>query len=121
MKPLKNFLQAIRSLPEEARRLLAGLSLVIAAIIIFSGWSMLISSRLTTLSGETVSPAAPINPAGLEYVPQGEETLSPLEGITESFRSLQSVIGPTNAGKSGLASITTFFEKAWRYVYDPLK
>lgn len=108
-------------MPEGARRLLAGLSLAIAAIIIFSGWSIMIPSRLTALSGETVSPAAPINPAGLEYIPQGEETLSPLEGITESFRSLQSVIGPASTGKSGLASITTFFEKAWRYVYDPLR
>lgn len=121
MKRLQTFLETIRALPEEARRLLAGLLFVVAAIIIFSGWSITMSSRLTVISGETVSPATLIGPTDLEDVPQGEETLSPLEGITESFRSLQSVIGPTDTGKSGLASITTFFEKAWRYIYDPLK
>lgn len=114
-------LETIRSLPEEARRLLAGLSFVIAAIIIFSGWNMLISSRLTTLSSETVSPAASINSGNFENTLQGEETLSPLEGITESFKSLRSVLGPKNEERNGLASITTFFEKAWRYVYDPLR
>lgn len=135
MKRVKKLLQAIHALPEEARRLLAGLSfIIIAALMVFSSWNMLISSRLTSLSGETVGPAASgraspnkigraLTPSfpSTEYAPAKSEALSPLEGVTESFRSLQSVIGPKGKDYGGLATVPTFFGKVWRYVYEPLK
>lgn len=120
MKPLQTFLETIRALPEEIRRFLAVFSLVIAAIIVFFGWNIIAPYRLTTLSGETISPAAAPGFQNLEDI-QKQEALSPLEGITESFKSLQFIIGPKETGRSGLASISTFLEKTWRYVYDPLK
>ncbi len=133
MKPLKRFLHAIHALPEEVRRFLAAFSFMIAAATLFTGWNILIPARLASISSETINPAASINFQNPEDAQPKQEALSPLEGIGESFKSLQSIIGPRNisepspwgtpegSGKSGLASITTFLETAWRYVYDPLR
>ncbi len=95
MKPLEKILTHIRSLPEKTRRLLAGLFLIAAAILLFVSWSITIPSRLTSLSGNSfvrdntnvaarIEGASAISPA----------TPSPAEGVIESLGTVFKAIVP---------------------------
>lgn len=114
MKRLKTFLETIRALPEGIRRALAAFSFIIAIVFMFHVWSLFLPSQLERAPGEEQK----IN------LSAESQALSPAEGIAESLKSLDYLlpkIGVRDTSKGGLAAITTFLEKAWRYVYEPLK
>ena len=88
------FIEKIQTLPEPMRRFLAGLALVLAALVLFNGWRLAVSSRLTMLSD-----TAPIfaQEEGLETVLESEsplEALSPIGGAYESLKGIASFIAP---------------------------
>ncbi|MBI2122346.1 MAG: hypothetical protein HYT98_04460 [Candidatus Sungbacteria bacterium] len=95
MKFIVRVIEVVRDLPEEARRLIAGIILVIAAIFMFFSWGASTSSRLADLSGGEVSPVfdvgggvRPISPEIMAELPSGaREAVGPLAGIAESVKS----------------------------------
>lgn len=130
MKALRIILRAIHNLPEEARRLLAGFFLLIAAILLFNNWATSVSSDLTL---EKISAAqqmaTPEKTAGAKpgseisagsvrsleataeiLLPGKKETGSesapampaPLESIASSIKSLEKLIKspPANSGET---------------------
>src|SRR3989338_10095517 len=91
MKQLSDFLEKIRSLPEEGRKLLAIILFVLSAMLIFFVWSASMSSRISSVIQE--KPLASQTPEAVRQErPQEEETaLGPLAGVTESLRSIKNV------------------------------
>ena len=94
MKPILRVIEIVRDWPEEARRLLAGVVLVCAAIFMFFSWGASTSSRLADLSSDGVSSvfnaggATPISPEIIAELPVGaREAVGPLAGIAESMKS----------------------------------
>lgn len=83
MKRLQSLLESIRSLPEEGRRLLAGISFIISVLVVFSLWGAHLSYRLEKIpSGTAVAVFEP------EEGEKSDETFGPAKGLAESFRSL---------------------------------
>ncbi|QQG45610.1 MAG: hypothetical protein HYW89_01665 [Candidatus Sungiibacteriota bacterium] len=127
MKPLIKFLDAIRRLPEEVRRALAITSTVAAALIIFWAWRAAVVSRLERPEEFRMVRETPISTE--KNVSSEPDVLAPSAGLVETFQSLEKFIVPkqgTDQKSMGskrniLASISSGLEKAWRYVYDPLK
>lgn len=121
MKRLNVFLEAIRALPEEVRKILAVFSFIITAIVVFLGSGMLIVGHLNSLGAEKLIPLTTESPKEQvkENPPENQEqaALTPAEGVAESFRAL----GLGAFAKDGLSTLTGGLEYAWRYVYDPLK
>lgn len=89
----QQFLQKIQSLPEDAKKILAGASIVVAAFLVFSAWNMLVSQRLVALSDN--KSAEEILADKLEAFQKKEPALSPVAGITESFKSLKNLVPRT--------------------------
>lgn len=125
---IKNFFRALHTLPEDARKLLAGFCMLIAGVAFFGIWTSFISSRLVVLAPSPASPGAvgvggeaPVVEAPIPVFPapgEGEggarstpETTSPVAGIAETFRDLQkSVSGGTGIGQMYATSVVA--EKA---------
>lgn len=89
MKRLREILKAIHSLPEEARKLLAGFAFVISILLLFGLWNISIPYRLSSLSETSTLPTSAVSESVL---PSEEENqvLTPAGGLAESFRSLGS-------------------------------
>src|SRR3989338_9579677 len=94
MKPILRVIEIVRDWPEEARRLLAGVILVCAAIFMFFSWGASTSSRLADLSSDGVSSvfnaggATPISPEIIAELPFGaRDAVGPLAGIPQSMKS----------------------------------
>ncbi len=91
------FLQKIHGLPEEARKLLAGICMLVSAIAFFGVWTSFASSRLVALAPSPASGTAVENPAGISQtartasVPE-PEALSPAAGIADTLRGFQSAV-----------------------------
>lgn len=102
MKRIQNIIHALHGWPEEARQLLAVVIMVVASVAVFSGWSSIVSSRLTPLSGNSVavssqtgSETLPFSRALPQQPPTAQESttvLSPLGGIVESVKGLAGLV-----------------------------
>lgn len=98
METAKELLKKIRALPENIRKLLAGLSLFIFALIIFVSWQSYTSSKLAGISASVQDNQ--INPADISVVqvndnnpaPEDKPVLSPLDGLVQSLRDLKDFI-----------------------------
>lgn len=87
MKFLKIILSAIRNLPEEIRKLLTLIFLLVAATLLFNEWAAGVSSRLT-LSPVSVSLNRQQLSTAVESPP------APLASIADSFKSLEKLVKP---------------------------
>lgn len=142
MKSLVRFLAAVRNLPEEVRKLLAGFFLLIAAVLLFNNWTTSVSSKLTQLSVSPPDSAAVsqvATPSSLFGNKEGEKTEPaakippPLESIADSVKSLEKLIQsqPTDSVwdttnlkqkiNNLAASLYEISEKIWKYIYNQLK
>ena len=142
MKPLLRILSIIRSLPEGAKKFIAGVFLFAVAIILFNGWALSLSSRLDALS-QTETKSSLFLPESKDYFQSGEVS-SPARGIAESFKSLERFVLPSDYAVSrgsggaagmitnvadgineqidkGLAYVGAGLARAWHYVYDPFR
>ena len=108
---MKSFFRALHAIPEDARKLMAGVVMVILVIAFFSVWTTFVSSRLVTLSpsptGSLSADASASEPVAdrdqtivvtREYPPAGssasgeassDEALSPAAGIADTLRGFE--------------------------------
>lgn len=130
MKSFRKILLTVRDLPEEVRKLLALLFLLVAAILLFNKWATGISTRLT-LSSVSLSSNKQRFSAAAENPP------APLASIADSWQSLGKIVKspPAYSADSSeslnqkvkdkisdsLAGLYVILEKIWRYIYEPLK
>lgn len=117
----RKWVDAIRSLPEETRRLLAGATMVIAVALLLTGWSATLSSRLGTLSPET--------PPILVPSVSEEGTSAPGVALIETLRNLTGVRALLPAGgdlalaspAEALGILKESLSTLWRYLSDPFR
>ena len=103
MKYLQEVLKHIYSFPEATRRFFAVLCMILAAFVLFNGWRLAVSSRLTIISDTPAIIAQ--GEEGLEPLPElAREALSPVEGAYESFRGVANFITPRGAPDQNKAS-----------------
>lgn len=127
---LQTLLRRVHSLPEEVRKLLAGVLIVGAALGFFGMWGPFMSSRLVALGPPPTgsNPQGAATPSAVAGRPQpaGVHPLSPAEGIAETFYGIRQIgpIGPTSKikhifaaiGNAVAGSIEFLYQKLSRYV-----
>ena len=141
-------MRVIHNLPEEARKLLAGFFLLVAAVLLFNNWALSVSSNLASPvvfppENESQFPALPASPGNSATL--REETKSesvqtapaPFASIADSVKSLEKLIKNPSADSSdsseslsqrvkektsnSVAALYAVLEKTWKYIYDPFK
>ena len=121
---MQRFFQAIRSLPEDIRKLLAGLLITIVAFGFFGVWSSFMSSRLVALNPAGQAPAQkpppPVSgivrlpPSGGSPLPsQSAENRppSPAAGIAQTLSGLEKFfsLSPETPDQRRTSRVRTFF------------
>lgn len=106
---MRKIVKAIHSLPEDARKLLAGFLIVIVAFGFFGMWGSFMSSRLVALGPPPASPleqkislppvTARLEARGME---QRGEPPSPTQGLVRTFSGFDELWSP---GRDLLAAI----------------
>ena len=97
------FLYTIRSLPEATRRLLAICALAVAAFVLFNGWRLALSSRLTAISDTPGIVAVEHQGNGADEEDINApvtQPLSPLAGVEESLKGLEGFFSFSRATES---------------------
>jgi len=101
---MRKLLQAIHALPEDVRKLLAGVCIVASALVFFSVWGSWVSSRLVTLgpapasSTETVGQGEGVSSSPTVRVEPRTEPPSPAQGLAETFSGVRQMSPISNAG-----------------------
>lgn len=132
MKTLSKILDTIQTLPEEGKQVLAIIIVAGAAVILFRGWS----ASVTITEYDTPPQKKQIisgKPPGLQAPPTSEsKTLSPVQGIAETFKSAGEIfkrnyeseeppVSQPNKNVSFFASLSKAAHSIWSYFYEPLK
>ncbi|MEK7541321.1 MAG: hypothetical protein AAB533_00530 [Patescibacteria group bacterium] len=112
---MKNILISIHALPEDTRRILAGISIAVLGIGFFGFWTSFVSSRLVALNTPTEKPSAtpgiPVavrRPAG-GAVAERLEPPSPAAGIAGSVADIEKFFTGQGLLESGAAGIGGLF------------
>ena len=120
MKRAGRVLSAIHTLPEEGRRLLALISMVVMAVLLFSFWSFMTSSRLAQLSEPQTVDGAQSDVAAAVI---DDSALTPVSGIAESLKSFAALLKPVedetvqSVGER-IKSLENFIADMWQRLYD---
>lgn len=111
MKRILAILKQIHQWPENARTILAGLSFIISALLVFGIWNMNLTSRLSVLTPAEV--ANEEKEEGSETkVGEAEKVFSPIEGIGESLLYLGAILPEPPIDKETLVNeVTKFFSR----------
>lgn len=107
---MRNFLRKIHGLPEEGRKLLAGLCMAVAGIAFFGLWTSFVSSRLVALAPSPASAPAAQGAVGVSDVAQTAPAsesgaLSPAEGIADTLRGFQNAVSGSAPPQGFFASV----------------
>ena len=122
---MRNMLRKIHLLPEEVRKLLAGLCMLAAGIAFFGVWTSFVSSRLVALApapgagvaqGGQPDTMAFAGGAQSAPVPSASEALSPAEGIAQTLRGFGNAVSDSalssrqpSAQTAGAPQVQGFF------------
>ncbi|OGZ97848.1 MAG: hypothetical protein A3B34_04110 [Candidatus Sungbacteria bacterium RIFCSPLOWO2_01_FULL_54_21] len=113
---MNDFLAKIHALSEDARKILAGISVVVLGLGFFGVWSSFMSSRLVTLNAPAVpqekpigltSPAVAHDASGSSPVAR-QEPVSPAAGIVGSIADAEKFFARSKS-ESMMGGIGTFF------------
>lgn len=119
---LEKYLNQTRSLPETARKVLAAFFILIAAFILFEGWSGLVSYKTDAFSGAETS--IDEDDAGQK---NADKIASPVEGMMSSLSGLKEMIpGGETKGigrilRSGNADIKEGFGKIRNFLNQTIR
>lgn len=123
LKRARRILHGIRSLPEEGKKLIAGVGVVIFGILIFSLWSFTTASRLARLDLQQPTVQSQSDDAAAIT---DNSALTPISGLGESLRSFQILLGPAASDATGglensLKNLGSVAVGAWQWVYDAVE
>ena len=123
MKRIIKILHSIRTVPEEGRRLLAWISMVVIGVLLFSAWSFMTGLRLAHLSDPEKSMAEQTD--AMTAVTAGN-ALTPLSGISESLKSLAALVKPaetptSESGEGGRKNPGNILTRIWQWLYEALE
>lgn len=102
MKPRQTLLQKIHSWPEETRRLMAFLSTAVSGIIVLVLLGATINMRLTHPPASVSVPR--MTPPSHTTTLGDAETLSPMEGLRDSFASLKGMLLPEDLSENNVVA-----------------
>lgn len=100
--PQQTLLQKIHSLPEETRRLLALLSTALSGIIVIFLLGVAMQARLAHPTAHNNTPH--LTPPSHTTTLDDAVTLSPIEGIRDSFASLKGILLPEDSWEDNVVT-----------------